>query len=158
MDRALVRLRRAAPFGASLAFNLALIVALALGYTSFIARGVVGAGIGEQVVSVTLLERLPEAEPAQEVQAEEPEEAPEEAEVGADALPEGNAVEDGNQDGQATGDEPPEQELGQDIAVAKAGVDVPQIALPEVDAGEGRPDGVIGVDCYRVFSDDANKA
>ncbi|MEM9839403.1 MAG: hypothetical protein AAF830_09660 [Pseudomonadota bacterium] len=109
------------------------------------------------MITVELFERDPRAEQVQEIEAEVTEEV-EEAEIGVEALPEGNAIEDGEQEGAPTGDKPPEAELGQDIAVAKVGVEVPQIALPEVDAGEGRPDGVVGVDCYAVFTDNSEKA
>lgn len=153
----LARIRQALPFAASIAFNLLLVLALAIGYTSFVAKGIVAGGIGQRVITVELFERDPRAEQVQEIEAEVTEEV-DEAEIGVEALPEGNAIQDGEQEGAPTGDEPPEAELGQDIAVAKAGVEVPQIALPEIDAGEGRPDGVVGVDCYSVFADDSEKA
>lgn len=153
----LTRVRRAMPYAASVGLNLLLILALALGYTSFVARGVVTGGIGERVVSVTLLDRLPEPEDAQDVKAEDTE-ADEDAEIGAEALPEGNAIEDGEIDGERTGDEAPEEELGQQQAVAQAGVETPTVTVPEVDAGAGRPDGIIGVDCYEVFTSNQDKA
>ncbi|MEM1379191.1 MAG: hypothetical protein AAGH41_01050 [Pseudomonadota bacterium] len=152
------RVRQVLPFAASTAFNVLLVAVLVLGYTSFVAKGVVNGGIGERVVTVQLFDRDPRAEQAQEVPVEDETEELEDAEVGIDAMPEGNAVEDGEQTGEPTGDEAPDAEVGQDIAVAKAGVDIPTIAVPEVDAGEGRPDGVVGVDCYGVFQSNSEKA
>lgn len=157
----LARLRQGLPFVASAAFNIGLVLILALGYTSFVAKGIVGGGIGERVVTVALFEAddiAPEQINAEDVETDDEVEETEDAEIGMDAIPEGNAVEDGEQDGAPSGDKPPDVDLGQDIAVVKAGVATPQIALPEVDAGEGRPDGVVGVDCYTVFADDSDKA
>jgi len=155
----LARVRQALPYAASIGFNVALVLALAVGYTSFVAKGIVNGGIGERAITITLFEPDPSPEQVREVEVEtEDVEETEDTEIGIDAIPEGNAVEDGEQTGELTGEEPPDAELGQDVAVVKAGVDIPQVALPEVDPGEGRPDGVVGVDCYTVFSDDSDKA
>lgn len=152
------RVRRGVPFAASAGFNLVLVLLLALGYTSFVAKGIDQGGIGERVVTVSLFDTIPENEPVPEVVADEPDEEIEDASIGADIIPEGNAVEEGEDAGEMEGDEAPEEDVGEQTSVAKIGVEIPQIALPEVDAGEGRPDGVVGVDCYAVFSQDANKA
>ncbi|NRA30709.1 MAG: hypothetical protein HRU11_10670 [Parvularculaceae bacterium] len=157
----LARLRQGLPFAASIAFNVALVLILAVGYTSFVAKGIVGAGIGERVVTVALFEAdeiAPLEINPEDVETDEEVEDAEEADIAMDAIPEGNAIEDGEVEAAPSGDEPPDAELGQDVAVVKAGVATPQIALPEVDAGEGRPDGVVGVDCYTVFADDSDKA
>ncbi|MCQ8185647.1 hypothetical protein [Parvularcula maris] len=157
--RILARGRKGTPFLASLAFNLALIVILAAGYTSFVAKGVVGAGLGERVITVRFFEQqnrpeqaTPEALPEEEL----PE--PEEAEIGAETLPEGIAITEGEEVGEDQGDEAPQAEEGADVTSSQLGVAVPSIALPDVDAGEGRPDGIVGVDCYRIFRGDREKA
>lgn len=157
VETALRRLRRGAPYAASIAFNLGLIVLLAIGYTSFVARGIVDGGPGERVVSVQLFESVPSPERKPEVQADESEE-PEEAELGAETLPEGNAAAAGELSGEIRGEDAPEEEKGEETTVARAGVSIPSVALPDVDPGEGRPDGIVGVDCYNVFADDREKA
>jgi hypothetical protein len=154
------RVRRGSPYLGSALLNLGLLFVLAAGYTSFVAKGVVGGGLGERVVEVQLYDRLPTDDPLAEIETpetEEPEEL-EEGEIGQDALPEGQNVEQGEEIGEAEGDEPPDVEQGVDVATAKRGVEVPQVALPEVDPGEGRPDGIVGVDCYAVFADNRDKA
>lgn len=153
----LARVRRALPYAGSVALNLALILALALGYSSFVAKGVPGAGLGERVITVQFFDAPEPEEQTPEIQAEETEE-PEEAEVGTETLPEGNDVETGEEEGELEGDLAPEEEVGEQVTASNLGVSIPSIALPEVDAGAGRPDGVIGVDCYRVFSVDREKA
>lgn len=155
---ALGRVRQGTPYAASGVLNLLLIAGLAAGYTSFVAKGVVNSGPGERVVTVRLFDALPnEPDPVPENLSEEVEEA-EEAVIGADTIPEGNAIEEGEDVGEQVGDAAPEEELGEQVTAAQIGVDVPSIALPEVDAGEGRPDGVVGIDCYRVFSGNREQA
>jgi hypothetical protein len=159
--RILTRAREGTPFAASLAFNLLLIVVLAAGYTNFVARGVVGAGLGDRVVTVRFFDQ--QARPERADPDDLPEEElpkPDEGEIGQETLPEGVAIAEGtqDQDPDARGDEPPDAERGAQTSSAQLGAAVPSIALPEVDAGEGRPDGVVGVDCYRIFDGQREKA
>lgn len=156
--RSLARVRQGLPYAGSLVFNAALIIALAVGFTSFVAKGMPEAGLGERVVTVRLFDRDPFEQSVPEVQAEEDLET-EEAEMGAEeALPEGNAIELGDAEGELAGDEAPEVVEGEQVTASKLGVDIPQVALPEVDAGEGQPDGIVGVDCYRIFADSRERA
>lgn len=155
---ALARVRQGSPFAASLAFNLLVIITLAMGYSAFHAKGLQNAGIGERVVTVRLFDAPASETPVPEIQAEETEE-PEEASVGAETLPEGEAViETGEATGDIGGETAPEEDLGEQVTASNLGVAVPSVALPEVDAGEGRPDGIVGVDCYRVFDNNQDKA
>jgi hypothetical protein len=158
--RILGRARKGGPFAASLAFNLALIFVLAAGYTSFVARGVVGAGLGERVITVRFFEQEARPEAADpEVLPEKDVPEPEEAELGDESLPEGVAVAEGLAEQTADeGAEAPEAEIGTEITSSQLGVAVPSIALPDIDAGEGRPDGVVGVDCYRIFAGQRERA
>ena len=153
----LARVRRASPYAASGFLNAALVLALAAGYTSFVAKGIRDGGFGDRVITVEYFDAVPTNEPEPEIKADETDE-PEEAEVGAETIPEGNAIEEGEEVGELEGDQAPEEDLGEQTTAARVGVDIPSIALPEVDAGEGRPDGIVGVDCYAVFSDDREKA
>ncbi|MFC3301472.1 hypothetical protein [Parvularcula lutaonensis] len=153
----LARARRASPYALSALLNGALVLALAAGYTSFVAKGIRDGGLGDRVVSVEFFDAIPTEEPEPEIKAEDTDE-PENAEVGAETLPEGNAIEEGEEVGELEGEQPPEEEVGEQTTAARVGVDIPSIALPEVDAGEGRPDGIVGVDCYAVFSDNREKA
>lgn len=156
--RSLTRIRQGFPYAASGLFNALLVFILAFGYTSFVAKGVVDAGLGERVVTVRLFDREPFENSVPEIQAEDVEES-EDAEMGAEeALPEGNAIEVGDEAGELAGDQAPEEVAGEQVTASKLGVDIPQVALPEVDAGEGRPDGIVGVDCYRVFADNREQA
>jgi hypothetical protein len=152
------RVRPFAPYLGSGLLNLALILVLALGYTSFVAKGRLGAGTGERVVTVQLFENLPDNPLEPELRAEDDEQPQEDAEMGAETLPEGAAIESGEDVGETEGGEAPETELGEQVTAPQVGVAVPQIALPDVDAGEGRPDGVVGVDCYRIFAGERDKA
>lgn len=153
--RQLHRARRAFPFVASVGFNGLLIFVLFIGYQSFVAKGVPNAGPGQRVVAISFFSPPDRDErPIPEVREDDAEEILEEdAEMGVESIPEGNALTDGETQGEQTGDDAPDADLGEDISVAKAGIDIPSIALPDVDAGEGRPEGIVGVDCYAVFED-----
>ncbi|MEM6913656.1 MAG: hypothetical protein AAF511_06735 [Pseudomonadota bacterium] len=153
--RQLHRLRRALPFVASAGFNALLIFVLFIGYQSFVAKGMPDAGPGQRVVAISFFSP-PEDQEEQvpEVREDDAEQVlEEEAEMGVESIPEGNALTDGDAEGEQAGDDAPNADLGEDIAVAKAGIDIPSIALPDIDAGEGRPEGFVGVDCYAVFED-----
>ena len=152
------RVRQGMPFAASFGFNVLLIVVLAIGYTSFVAKGIVNGGPGERVVTVSFFETIPSAEIKPEIAEEDAEDDVENAEIGAETLPEGNAVEQGDEVGEVEGEEAPDADAGEQTTVAKVGVEIPQVALPEIDAGEGRPDGIVGVDCYNVFAGERDKA
>ncbi|MEO1657230.1 MAG: hypothetical protein AAFR65_05865 [Pseudomonadota bacterium] len=153
--RQLHRIRRAAPFVASAGFNALIVFVLFIGYQSFVAKGVPNAGPGQRVVAISFFSPPDDDEqPIPEVREDDAEDIVEEdAEMGVESIPEGNALTDGEAQGEQAGDEAPDADLGEDISVARAGIDIPSIALPDVDAGEGRPEGIVGVDCYAVFQD-----
>lgn len=153
----LARVRQGLPYAGSLILNAGLILVLALGYASFVAKGIPGAGLGERVITVQFFDTPETEEQTPEIQAEEVDE-PEEAEVGTETVPEGNDIEAGEDAGELEGDQAPEEDLGEQITASQLGVSIPSIALPEVDAGAGRPDGIVGVDCYRIFSHNREQA
>ncbi|MEM9810495.1 MAG: hypothetical protein AAF788_04645 [Pseudomonadota bacterium] len=158
MAARLHRLRRGAPYLGSLVFNLLMITVLALGYQSFVAKGVPNAGEGPKVVAISFFEPPDTDEKVPEIQAEDPETEAEDVEQGLETIPEGNALTQGATDGEQLGDSAPDEDLGEQVTAARAGVTVPSVALPDVDAGEGRPEGIVGVDCYELFSGDEDKA